>query len=134
MANSPLFLNGDMSSSEDHDDWNDPPPSRPTQLTSLELGDNAGDDMDDIESYRGSQTLEIHFIAIPTLEKLEMRRDEYQSFPEENMVRRCIREVTKEGGLWYKTVFMDGHMDLVSCNRFHALGRFQGVQPANLCV
>lgn len=119
LANKPLFLGSDMSSSEDHEDCDDPPPSRPIPLTGSELDDDMDADMDD---YRSSQILEIDYINVPTLRKLEMRRDEYQSFPEESKVKRCVREVTREGGLWYKTVFADGHMDLVSCYKLHDEG------------
>lgn len=116
LANKPLFLGSDMSSSEDHEDCDDPSPSRPIPLTGSELDDDMDADMDD---YRSSQILELDYINVPTLRKLEMRRDEYQSFPEESKVKRCVREVTREGGLWYKTVFADGHIDLVSCYKLH---------------
>lgn len=109
-----------MSSSEDHDDWDDPPPARPVPLEGSEFDS----DMDDTRRYHSSHTLEIDYIAVPTLGTLEMRRDEYQRFPEESRVSRCVREVMKDGGLWYTTVFADGHTDLVS---YHKLS-FQNVQ------
>jgi hypothetical protein len=68
---------------------------------------------DDMDEYEDSQILEIDYITLPTLQSLGMRRRDYQSFPEEMKVVRCVREVTREGGLWYSTVFADGHTDMV---------------------
>lgn len=122
LATNPLFLNGDMSSSEDDEDRGDRPPSRPIPLTDSELDNDVDIAMDYIGHHHGSQILEIDHIAVPTLRKLKIRRQEYQSFPEESRVERCLREVTGEGGLWYKTVFADGHTDLVNCYKHHEGG------------
>lgn len=111
-----------MSSPDDHKDWDDRPPSGPIPLTDSEIDSDVDTDMDNIGHHHNSQLLEIDHIAVPTLRKLKIRREEYQSFPEESRVERCVREVTREGGLWYTTVFVDGHTDLVNCYKHHEGG------------
>lgn len=74
--------------------------------------DDASDGVSDVNME--PQFLELDKVVIPTLEKLGTHRSEYRAFPEEGRVERCIREVTKDEGLWYLTAFAGGHTDLVS--------------------
>lgn len=82
--------------------------------------DDSMDDADAAETYQM-----IHYIRVPTLAELGQRRSDYavvppspspvtQESPRGRRVLRILQEVTRDGGLWYKTLFVDRHIELVS--------------------
>lgn len=88
------------------------------------------DSMDDADAPAVETYQMIHCIRVPTLAELGRRRSDYavvapsssssasQVSPpppvRDRSVLRILREVTRGGALWYKTLFVDGYTELVS--------------------